>query len=148
VNRKQSNFCGNFPVTDGEGKPLKVMVGLGCMAEFCVVSRANLIKLRPEMPLAKAALVGCATVTGYGTRRADQRDVVILRHSYSSYIYTSQITVTPFYNVLQVVGRNAYIGTVPVDVSAISVYVFRCVHERDSSNLTCVPSLRLPGTAL
>ena len=26
VNRKQSNFCGNFPVTDGEGKPLKVMV--------------------------------------------------------------------------------------------------------------------------
>ena len=73
MNRKQSNFCGNFPVTDGEGKPLKVMVGLGCMAEFCVVSRANLIKLRPEMPLAKAALVGCATVTGYGTRRADQR---------------------------------------------------------------------------
>ena len=68
MNRKQSNFCGNFPVTDGEGKPLKVMVGLGCMAEFCVVSRANLIKLRPEMPLAKAALVGCATVTGYGTR--------------------------------------------------------------------------------
>ena len=72
------------------------MVGLGCMAEYCVVSRANLIKLRPEMPLAKAALVGCATVTGYGTRRTDQR-----RRSYiKAYIHTSQISIIPFFAIV------------------------------------------------
>ena len=45
---------------------LNVMQFLGCMAEYAVVPATAAVKIDPELPLDKAALVGCAVMTGVG----------------------------------------------------------------------------------
>jgi S-(hydroxymethyl)glutathione dehydrogenase/alcohol dehydrogenase len=42
------------------------MAGVGVMAEYATVHRDNVLKIDPEIPLDKAALVGCAVMTGVG----------------------------------------------------------------------------------
>jgi S-(hydroxymethyl)glutathione dehydrogenase/alcohol dehydrogenase len=42
------------------------MAGLGTMSELAVVHQMSLIPIDPELPLDKAALVGCAVMTGVG----------------------------------------------------------------------------------
>jgi S-(hydroxymethyl)glutathione dehydrogenase/alcohol dehydrogenase len=42
------------------------MAGVGVMAEYSTVHRDNVIKIDPDVPLDKAALVGCAVMTGVG----------------------------------------------------------------------------------
>jgi S-(hydroxymethyl)glutathione dehydrogenase/alcohol dehydrogenase len=51
---------------DASGNELNHMAGVGVMAEYSTVHRNNLIKIDPEIPLDKAALVGCAVMTGVG----------------------------------------------------------------------------------
>ncbi len=48
------------------GRPLGQMTGLGCFAERMLVHENSLVKIRPEMPLDKAALLGCGVTTGLG----------------------------------------------------------------------------------
>jgi S-(hydroxymethyl)glutathione dehydrogenase/alcohol dehydrogenase len=51
---------------DASGNDLNHMAGVGVMAEYATVHRDNVIKIDPEIPLDKAALVGCAVMTGVG----------------------------------------------------------------------------------
>jgi S-(hydroxymethyl)glutathione dehydrogenase/alcohol dehydrogenase len=51
---------------DGSGNALNHMAGVGVMAEYATVHRDNVLKIDPEVPLDKAALVGCAVMTGVG----------------------------------------------------------------------------------
>jgi Zn-dependent alcohol dehydrogenase len=53
-------------VHDRDGKPLNIFSGCGAMAEYATVSVENLIKIDAKIPLACAALVGCAVTTGVG----------------------------------------------------------------------------------
>ncbi|MBM3558457.1 MAG: zinc-binding dehydrogenase, partial [Alphaproteobacteria bacterium] len=48
------------------GKPVNHLVGVSCFAERCVVSRRSLVKVDRRLPLDKAALFGCAVITGVG----------------------------------------------------------------------------------
>ncbi|MGE0254488.1 MAG: zinc-dependent alcohol dehydrogenase family protein [Alphaproteobacteria bacterium] len=48
------------------GKPVNHLVGVSCFAERCVVSRRSLVKVHKRLPLDKAALFGCAVITGVG----------------------------------------------------------------------------------
>jgi alcohol dehydrogenase len=41
-------------------------IGVSCFAERAVVSRRSLVKIDPSLPLAQAALFGCAVLTGVG----------------------------------------------------------------------------------
>ena len=41
-------------------------IGVSCFAERTVVSRRSLVKVDPALPLAEAALFGCAVITGVG----------------------------------------------------------------------------------
>lgn len=41
-------------------------MGLSGFAEYAVVSRHSMVKIDPELPLAEAALFGCAVLTGVG----------------------------------------------------------------------------------
>lgn len=45
---------------------INVMQFLGCMAEYAVIPESSAVKIEKDIPLDKAALVGCAVMTGVG----------------------------------------------------------------------------------
>ena len=49
-----------------DGAPVHHMLGVSCFAEYAVVARGSLIRIDADIPLAEAALFGCAVVTGVG----------------------------------------------------------------------------------
>ena len=57
---------GTRPIRDAAGNSLNAFSGVGVMAEYALLHRDNLIKIDPETPSDKAALVGCAVMTGVG----------------------------------------------------------------------------------
>jgi alcohol dehydrogenase len=48
------------------GEAINHHVGVSAFAEYAVVSRRSLVKIDPDLPLAEAALFGCAVLTGVG----------------------------------------------------------------------------------
>jgi len=73
---KQPQFCaanvptgrmldGTTRVTKGD-EELSVMQFLGCMAEHAIVPAISAVKIDTDIPLDKAALVGCGVMTGVG----------------------------------------------------------------------------------
>lgn len=49
-----------------DGTPVHHHLGVSGFAEWATVSRRSLVKVDPELPLEKAALFGCAVLTGVG----------------------------------------------------------------------------------
>ena len=49
------------------GDDLGIMCCLGTFSPYTVVSEASCIKIEPDIPLDKAALVGCGVTTGWGS---------------------------------------------------------------------------------
>ena len=49
-----------------DGSPLNHQVGVSCFAEYAVVARGSLVKVRPDLDPAVAAVFGCAVLTGAG----------------------------------------------------------------------------------
>ena len=50
-----------------DGSDLGVMCCVGTLEPFTVVSEASCIKIEPDIPLDRAALVGCGVTTGWGS---------------------------------------------------------------------------------
>jgi S-(hydroxymethyl)glutathione dehydrogenase/alcohol dehydrogenase len=50
-----------------DGRDLGTMVALGTFAPYTVVAVESCVKIDPEIPLEKAALVGCGVTTGWGS---------------------------------------------------------------------------------
>jgi alcohol dehydrogenase len=48
------------------GRPIAHYSGISCFAEYAVVARSSLVKIDPRVPLADAAMFGCAVQTGVG----------------------------------------------------------------------------------
>jgi len=48
------------------GNPINHHLGCSVFAEYATVSRRSAVKIDPELPLAEAALFGCAVLTGVG----------------------------------------------------------------------------------
>jgi len=65
LSKGQVRADGTARLTAG-GRPVQVMTGLGSFADHMIVSDRALVRVPPEMPLDKAALLGCAVVTGVG----------------------------------------------------------------------------------
>ena len=57
---------GSVRTHDAKGSPLNIFSGCGVMAEYATVHVDNLVKIDPQVPLDRAALVGCAVTTGVG----------------------------------------------------------------------------------
>jgi S-(hydroxymethyl)glutathione dehydrogenase/alcohol dehydrogenase len=57
---------GTVRTRDESGKSLGVFSGCGVMAEYATLHVDNLVKIDPQVPLDRAALVGCAVTTGVG----------------------------------------------------------------------------------
>jgi alcohol dehydrogenase len=91
--RGRPNVCLTWPemrnrgalLTGGQrlsrnGKPVAHYSGISCFAEYAVVARSSLVKIDSSVPLADAAMFGCAVQTGVGaavnTARVRPGDVV------------------------------------------------------------------------
>jgi S-(hydroxymethyl)glutathione dehydrogenase/alcohol dehydrogenase len=49
-----------------KGQPLQSMVGIGSFAERMLLHENSLVRIDPDLPLDRAALVGCGVLTGVG----------------------------------------------------------------------------------
>ena len=58
---------GTVRTFDGEGQPLNVFGACGVMAEFATLHVNNAVRIDPGIPLDRAALIGCAVMTGAGS---------------------------------------------------------------------------------
>src|SRR5690606_20164566 len=58
---------GSVRTFDADGKPLNVFGGVGVMAEYATLHVNNAVKIDSDIPLDRAALVGCAVMTGVGS---------------------------------------------------------------------------------
>ncbi|ANY22197.1 NDMA-dependent alcohol dehydrogenase [Gordonia terrae] len=50
-----------------QGRDASLMCILGAFAEYTVVNEASCVKVTPDVPLERAALVGCGVTTGWGS---------------------------------------------------------------------------------
>jgi Zn-dependent alcohol dehydrogenase len=57
---------GSVRTKDARGNPLNVFSGCGVMAEYATLHVHNLVRIDRDIPLDRAALVGCAVTTGVG----------------------------------------------------------------------------------
>ena len=57
---------GTVRTCDSAGESLNVFCGCGVMAEFATLHSDNLVKIDAQMPLDRAALIGCGVMTGVG----------------------------------------------------------------------------------
>jgi S-(hydroxymethyl)glutathione dehydrogenase/alcohol dehydrogenase len=54
------------PRTFADGEPVGAMLNAGCFCDYVVVPAAGAVPIRADLPHERAALVGCAVVTGIG----------------------------------------------------------------------------------
>ena len=57
---------GTLRTRDEKGAFINIFSGCGVMAEYATLHVDNLVKIDPQIPLDRAALVGCAVTTGVG----------------------------------------------------------------------------------
>ena len=57
---------GTVRTRDARGNPLNIFSGCGVMAEYATIHIDNLVRIDAQIPLDRAALVGCAVTTGVG----------------------------------------------------------------------------------
>jgi S-(hydroxymethyl)glutathione dehydrogenase/alcohol dehydrogenase len=57
---------GSSRLRDASGKELNHFLSAAVMAEYATLHRQSVIKIDPDVPMASAALVGCAVTTGVG----------------------------------------------------------------------------------
>ncbi len=65
ANRKGELLGGGGRLSAG-GEPIHHHVGVSAFAEYAVVSRLSLVKIRQDIPFESAALLGCAVLMGAG----------------------------------------------------------------------------------
>ena len=59
-------MSGERRLRDADGTPLNHHSGVSCFAEYAVVHRGSIVVVDPSLPLAEAAIFGCAVMTGAG----------------------------------------------------------------------------------
>lgn len=57
---------GTVRTRDAQGAPIGVFSGCGTMAEYATLHVDSVVKIDPDVPLDRAALVGCGVTTGFG----------------------------------------------------------------------------------
>ena len=51
---------------DAAGAPLGIFSGVGSMSQYATLSTDSVVKIRDDVPLSSACLVGCGVMTGFG----------------------------------------------------------------------------------
>ncbi|MDA8039281.1 MAG: NDMA-dependent alcohol dehydrogenase [Actinomycetota bacterium] len=61
------SIANGVPRMRAKGQPVSPMSLVGCFATHQVMNEASLVKIEPDLPLDKAALVSCGVTTGWGS---------------------------------------------------------------------------------
>jgi NDMA-dependent alcohol dehydrogenase len=73
---------GTVRTRDLAGNPLNVFSGCGVMAEYATLHIDNVVKIDQQVPLDKAALIGCGVMTGFGaavnTAKVDPGSITVV----------------------------------------------------------------------
>ena len=59
-------MAGGSRLTDSKGNEIAHQSGVSCFAEYAVIDRGTAVKVDKDLPLADAAVFGCAVMTGVG----------------------------------------------------------------------------------
>ncbi|MBM85940.1 MAG: alcohol dehydrogenase [Rhodospirillaceae bacterium] len=59
-------MAGGSRLKDGKGQEIAHQSGVSCFAEYAVIDRGTAVKVDSDLPLADAAIFGCAVMTGVG----------------------------------------------------------------------------------
>jgi S-(hydroxymethyl)glutathione dehydrogenase/alcohol dehydrogenase len=65
-NKRRTRAEGERPRLSLDGQPVGAFAGLGAFAERMLVHERAVVRIPDEMPLDRAALLGCAVITGMG----------------------------------------------------------------------------------
>jgi S-(hydroxymethyl)glutathione dehydrogenase/alcohol dehydrogenase len=57
----------NSPLTNQKGERLTNLFRTATLAEYSIVDKSQVVKIPPEMPMDRAALLGCGVITGFGS---------------------------------------------------------------------------------
>ena len=57
---------GHARTHDAQGERLNVMSSCGVMAEYATLALGSVVKITPDVPLDRCALIGCGVMTGWG----------------------------------------------------------------------------------
>ena len=60
-------------ITDGDGDSVNQFTGIGSFGQEMLVHQNGVVQISPEMPLDRAALIGCGVTTGVGAVFEAQR---------------------------------------------------------------------------
>ena len=63
IEQRRALFLGRIAQ---EGNNISQFANLGSFAEHMLVHEHSLVKIRDDMPLDRAALIGCGVITGFG----------------------------------------------------------------------------------
>lgn len=66
ANRAGTLLGGAIRWRDAKGQPVHHHLGVSTFSEYTVVNEASVVPIDPDLPLDKAALFGCAVITGVG----------------------------------------------------------------------------------
>ena len=73
---------GTVRTRDLSGNPLNIFSGCGVMAEYATLHTDNVVKIAKDVPLDRAALIGCGVMTGFGaavnTAKVDAGSVTVV----------------------------------------------------------------------
>jgi NDMA-dependent alcohol dehydrogenase len=101
---------GTLRTRDSTGAALNVFCGCGVMAEFATLNVDSVVKISRDVPLDRAALVGCSVMTGFG---AATRTVQVQPGSIAVVFGAGGVGL----NVIQTCALNGAAMIVAVDVS-------------------------------
>lgn len=59
-------LSGGSRIRDRDGETIRHQTGVSCFAEYAVVNRGSVVVIDQDIPLEKAAIFGCAVMTGVG----------------------------------------------------------------------------------
>ena len=102
---------GTLRTRDSSGGTLNVFCGCGVMAEFATLNVDSVVKISRDVPLDRAALVGCSVMTGFG---AATRTAQVQPGSIAVVFGAGGVGL----NVIQTCALNGAAMIVAVDVSA------------------------------
>lgn len=63
----QMPLAKNSPLTNKNGQRLTNLFRTATLAEYSVIDKSQVVKIPPEMPMDRAALLGCGVITGFGS---------------------------------------------------------------------------------
>jgi len=98
------------------GEPVAQFAHLSAFAEAMLVHENAIVKIREDMPLYRAALIGCGVTTGTGANIAGKRRIIAIDRGGVDYSFEAiglKVTCEQAWGMLRTGGVATVIGMMP-----------------------------------